>query len=90
MKKGNKVISLEYLQKLVKKQEEKEERDRQIKYLNGGANEMLQIPRKDNQPYLQCVSVGVKGMYSPFSTRRILGTYFIKLISEKIKIKIKS
>ena len=54
MKKGNKVISLEYLQKLVKKQEEKEkeEKDRQIKYLNGDANEMLQIPRKDNQPYL--------------------------------------
>ena len=52
MKKGNKVISLEYLQKLVKKQEEKEDRDRQIKYLNGDANEMLQIPRKDDQPYL--------------------------------------
>ena len=50
MKKGNKVISLEYLQKLVKKQEEKEERDRQVKYLNGDANEMLQIPRKDDQP----------------------------------------
>ena len=47
MKKGNKDISLEYLQKLVKKQEVKEERDRQIKYLNIDANEMLQIPRKD-------------------------------------------
>ena len=43
MKKSNKVISLEYLQNLVKKQEEKEERDRQIKYLNGDAKEMLQI-----------------------------------------------
>ena len=28
MKKGNKVISLEYLQKLIKKQEEKEEKEK--------------------------------------------------------------
>ena len=48
MKKSNKVISLEYLQNLVKKQEEKEERDRQIGYSDRGSNEMLQMARKDN------------------------------------------
>ena len=48
MKKSNKVISLEYLQNLVKKQEEREEREKGIKYLNGDAKEMLQMARKDD------------------------------------------
>ena len=48
MKKSNKVISLEYLQNLVKKQEEREERDRQIKYGDKGSNEILQMARKDD------------------------------------------
>ena len=39
MKKSNKVISLEYLQNLVKKQEEKEEREKGISFINGVTNE---------------------------------------------------
>ena len=39
MKKSNKVISLEYLQNLVKKQEEKEEREKGICLINGATNE---------------------------------------------------
>ena len=38
MKKSNKVISLEYLQKLVKKQEEKEEREKGIGLINNATN----------------------------------------------------
>ena len=47
MKKGNKVISLEYLQKLVKKQEEKEEKEKRIRYIDGATSEILQITQKD-------------------------------------------
>ena len=39
MKKSNKVISLEYLQNLVKKQEEKEEREKGIGLINIATNE---------------------------------------------------
>lgn len=39
MKKSNKVISLEFLQNLVKKQEEKEEREKGISLINGATNE---------------------------------------------------
>ena len=39
MKKSNKVISLEFLQNLVKKQEEKEEREKGIGLINGATNE---------------------------------------------------
>ena len=39
MKKSNKVISLEYLQNLVKKQEEKEEREKGISLINIATNE---------------------------------------------------
>ena len=38
MKKSNKVISLEYLQNLVKKQEEKEEREKGIGLINNIAH----------------------------------------------------
>ena len=48
MKKSNKVISHEYLQKLVKLQEEREEREKGIKYGDKGSNEILQIIRNDN------------------------------------------
>lgn len=47
MKRSPKVISLEYLQKLVKKQEDKEEREKKyILYINGDTNEILQIGQK--------------------------------------------
>ena len=39
MKKSNKVISLEYLQNLVKKQEEKEEREKGVSLINNATNE---------------------------------------------------
>ena len=38
MKKSNKVISLEYLQKLVKLQEEREEKERGIGLINNATN----------------------------------------------------
>jgi len=48
MKRSPKVISLDYLQKLVKKQEDKEEREKKsILYINGDTNEILQIGQKD-------------------------------------------
>ncbi len=47
MKRSPKVISLEYLQKLVKKQEDKEEREKRIRYIDGATSEILQIAQKD-------------------------------------------
>ena len=46
MKRSPKVISLEYLQKLVKKQEEKDEKEKQIRYIDGATSEILQITPK--------------------------------------------
>ena len=46
MKRSNKIISLEYLQKLVKKQEEKEEKEKKIRYIDGATSEILQITQK--------------------------------------------
>ena len=48
MKRSNKIISLEYLQKLVKKQEEKDEEEKQIRYLDGATSEILQFGQKDS------------------------------------------
>jgi hypothetical protein len=48
MKRSNKIISLEYLQKLVKKQEEKDEKEKKfILYIDGATKEMLQFGQKD-------------------------------------------
>ena len=48
MKRSPKVFSLEYLQKLVKKQEEKEEKEKKfILYIDGATSEILQITQKD-------------------------------------------
>ena len=47
MKRSPKVISLEYLQKLVKKQEEKEEKEKIIRYIDDATREILQITQKD-------------------------------------------
>ena len=42
MKRSNKIISLEYLQKLVKKQEEKDEKEKRIRYIDSATSEILQ------------------------------------------------
>ena len=42
MKKSNKVISLEYLQNLVKKQEEKDEKEKRIRDIDSATSEILQ------------------------------------------------
>ena len=48
MKRNNKVVSLEYLQKLVKRQEEKEEKCKKIiVYVDELTSNFLQIGQKD-------------------------------------------
>ena len=46
MKRSNKIISLEYLQNLVKKQEEKEAKEKNIKYVEGDTKKVVQIGQK--------------------------------------------
>jgi hypothetical protein len=46
MKRSNKIISLEYLQNLVKKQEEKEAKEKSIKYVDGDTSKVVQIVQK--------------------------------------------